>query len=352
MKIKGIALLTALFTLLPGCATPPKSYDTSFFDVFDTYTTFSGYAGSEREFQTYSGIVYGEMLRLHHLFDIYNDYEGINNLKTVNDNAGVAPVLVDPVVIDLLDQARQAHDDTGGTMNIALGAVFRIWHRYRTQGLDDPGSARLPSRAELSEAAGHTDIANLIIDREASTAFLADPLMSLDVGSVAKGYAAQAAVDLVREAGMTSGILNAGGNVCVIGHPGDGRSNWSVAVQDPKSYADGGQQLYDTVYVSNSAVVSSGDYQRFYVVDGVAYHHIIDPETLAPATRYRAVTIIHPDSTTADILSTAAFILPYPQAKRMVEEKGGQGVWILADGTALATEGYDALSKNAGAAAG
>lgn len=346
---KLFALLLCLAVpAVTGCTGPANKYQTQFYDVFDTVTTLTGYAGSEREFQKHAQSVHGELLRLHRLFDIYNAYDGINNLKTVNDNAGISPVTVDPAILDLLELSKAACAETSGAVNAALGPVLRIWHDYRAAGLADPASAALPSVDELREAARYTSIDRVVIDRENSTVFLPDSRMSLDVGAMAKGFAAQAAADLARENGFVSGTLNAGGNVCAIGSPQDGRQNWSVGVQSP----EGAPEPYDVIYISGCAAVTSGSYQRYYTVDSADYHHIIDPQTLYPATGVRAVTVVHPNSAAADILSTAAFILPYEQGRELVERSGGQAVWILADGSERCTVGYEAISRNHGAAAG
>lgn len=344
MMRKILATCAALL-LLTGCSAPVK-YQASFFDVFDTPVTFTAYTGSQAEFDRYVDIVRDEMQRLHKLFDIYNDYEGINNLKTVNDAAGVEAVPVDPSLIELLEIARQAVDDTAGAVNCALGPVLRIWHDYRDASLADPAGAALPDMDILREAALETSMDDVVIDREAGTVLLEAPGMSLDVGAVAKGYAAQRAMELAKSAGMTSGLLNAGGNVCAVGRPLDGRDSWSVGVQNPDLGAGGSRELWDTVAAADCSVVTSGDYQRYYVVEGVSYHHIIDPWTLYPARQVRSVTVIHPDGAMADILSTAAFILPREEAEELVLHQGGEAMWIFENGETACTEGYAIRSEN------
>lgn len=347
--MKRISAVTAILILFTACspATTDKyeRYQSEFYDVFDTYTIVLGYARDEEEFKTFADTIYREMYRLHELFDIYNDYKGINNLKTVNDNAGVAPVEVDPSVIELLLNARLAYAESGGTVNVAMGSVLRIWHDYRERGIADPDSAQLPPMDILEEAQKHTDIDSMIIDETASTVFIKDPQMSLDVGALAKGFAVQKAIEAAKKAGLKSGFISSGGNVVTAGVPMDGRISWSVGIQNPELNSDGSQQLYDTVYVSDKAVVSSGDYQRFYMVGGKAYHHIIDPETLFPADRFSAVSVIHPDSATADMLSTTLFILPYEQGLVLIQNYGADAIWISHDNTVHVTDGYKAVSK-------
>lgn len=339
----SIAATVLLVLSLAGCERPMRKYQAEFFDVFDTHITLTAYAKSDAEFEQYRSMIYDEMLRLHQLFDIYNDYEGVNNLKTVNDSAGVRSVAVDPAVLELLELAREGERETRGAVNAALGPVLKIWHDYREAALQDPGQASAPPPELLQSAAEHTSMEKVVIDREAGTLFLTEAGMRLDVGALAKGYAAGAAVELAKQVGMTSALLDAGGNVVAVGAPADGREAWSVGVQSPEPAADGSKQIFGIVKITDLAVVSSGDYQRFYEAGGTRYHHIIDPQTLRPAAHARAVTVLHPDSATADLLSTACFVLPYEEGRELLERYGGEGVWMLADGSVVYTGGYPAF---------
>ncbi len=190
--------------------------------------------------------------------------------------------------------------------------------------------------AELEAANEHTSIDALVIDDEANTVQITDPLASLDVGAVAKGYAVQRVCDE-----MPSGLLvSVGGNVCATGpRPTDG-SDWIVGVQDP----DGGVNDYLlTVGLGTGSIVSSGDYQRYYTVDGVRYSHIIDPATLFPPTYWRAVSIVCDDSGEGDALSTALFCMTQEEGQAVLDEFGAVAVWIAQDGSLVYSEGFEDL---------
>ena len=133
--------------------------------------------------------LHADLLEYHRLYDIYNDYDGVVNVKTINDNAGVAPVQVDDKILGMLELARQMYDTTNGKLNIAMGSVLRIWHDYREAAEANTNEAdnKLPEQEALDAAARHCDISNLVIDENARTVYLSDPDMSLDVGSVGKG---------------------------------------------------------------------------------------------------------------------------------------------------------------------
>jgi thiamine biosynthesis lipoprotein len=328
-----------------GPTDTPRKFSREFFDTFDTAVAFTAFAKDEAEFEKYLEAVRGEMTRLHRLFDIYNDYEGIVNIKTVNGAAGGPPVKVSADILDLLENAKGAYADTDGAVNVALGPVLSIWHGRKEKALANSADADVPSYAELSAASGHMSADDIEIDRDGSTVRLRYPDMRLDVGAVAKGFAVQRAVERARGAGLESGLINAGGNVAVIGPPLDGRKAWNIGVQAP---ADGaGPGIIDVLGLAGGAAVTSGNYQRYFTAGGVRYHHIIDPKTLFPAEGVKAVTVLHPDSGTADVLSTAAFILPYAEARAMIAKHGAEALWVMEDGKTAMTDGYRRLSKMA-----
>ena len=347
-------LLMILF--LSGCQTVQKNeyskFNESFFDTFDTLTQVVGYTKSEQEFQIYVEKIHTRFQELHRYYDIYNNYEGMNNVKTINDNAGIKPVKVDQEIIDLILFAKEWYKQTGGKTNIAMGAVLEIWHEYREQGMDDPQNAKLPPMEVLQDALAHTDMDKIVVDTENSTVYLADQWMSLNVGAIAKGYATEIVAKEIMAEGFTSGIISAGGNIRVLGKPLDGiRERWGVGIQNPdKLIVSDEQNMLDTIFINNASVVSSGDYQRYYFVDGKAIHHLIDPQTLMPGEYYRAVTVVAKDSGIADLLSTEVFLLPYEKSRKLIESfEGAEAIWVMADGTIESTDGMKKIMKSQGA---
>lgn len=337
---KLLALFFSLAVLLCGCsvrqaAPAEKQYTATFLNLFDTVTTIVGRAASEEEFEQKSRAVHDSLDLYHRLFDIYNDYEGVNNLKTVNDNAGIAPVQVDRAVIDLLTDCRAYFEGTHGRVNAAMGSVLYLWHEARNDGLNDPANAYLPDEAALTEAARHTSFEDVIIDEAASTVYLADPDMRLDVGAIAKGWAVQRVAEQAPE-GL---LISVGGNVCATG-PKVQDTPWVIGVQNP----DGDDYLH-TIYLMKGSVVTSGDYQRAYTVNGTSYHHIIDPDTLYPAAYWRAVTVVCADSGTADALSTALFLLPRQDGQALLDKYQAEACWVQADGSILYSPGFKALIR-------
>lgn len=342
-------LVVLLLILTTGCAPQPElhRYQAEFLTLFDTITTIVGYADSKENFSALAEQIHDEIEEYHQLFDIYNDYEGINNVKTINDQAGQAPVTVDRRIIDMLLFAKEAYEMSNGAVNVAMGAVLRIWHDYREEGLDDPENAKLPPMALLEEASQHTDINNVIIDEEASTIFLKDPLMRLDVGAVAKGYAAQRVADDFEEQGTTSLLLSIGGNVKAIGEKLLAETKdkrWVIGIQNPDKSSSVTELM--SVLINGQSVVSSGIYERYYTVDGVRYHHIIDPVTLMPNIEYAQVTILCRDSGLGDAISTAVFNMHLEQGRSFIEGlEDAEAAWVMPDGSIAYSSGFEAYIK-------
>lgn len=341
---KKIWLLAAASVfLLTGCQVGQdrmQAYDAQYLDYFDTVTSITIYAKNEAEFETYKNLAEDTMKKYHELFDIYDDYEGVNNIKTINDNAGIKPVTVDPELIDLLEFSKQEYEETGGKVNVAMGSVLSIWHTYREAGLADPSKAKLPDMQELKEAANHIDMKKVQIDPEASTVYLEDEEMSLDVGAIAKGYATERLAEALKEAGVTSALLSLGGNVETIGTKADGKP-WRVGVQNPDTEAV--KSYLHVVNLNDNCLVTSGTYQRYYEVDGVRYHHIINPYTLMPRNIYDSVSILCSDSARADALSTAVFNMEPEEGMTFVEAQDGvEALWIYPDGSERKSSGFGA----------
>ncbi len=333
-----------------------EKYSDHFYGTFDTVTVVVGYTKTKGEFDKYLKQINERMLELHKQYDKYNDYEGINNIKTINDNAGVKPVKVSKDIIDLILFSKQNYEETSTKTNIAMGAVLKIWHDYREAAELEPQNAKLPPMDELLAANEHTDINKVIVDVENSTVYLDDPLMSLDVGAVAKGYAVEVVTQEIMKAGFVSGMISGGGNVRAFGKPMDNiRDKWGVGIQDPEKFYSIGsaseENLLDTIFLTDASVVTSGDYQRFYVVEGKMIHHLIDPVTLMPGDYFRAVSVVTESSGLADFLSTAVFLMPYEDGKKLVESVGAEAIWVFKDDTVEATEGMKKIMKSHGATA-
>jgi len=345
-KIVSVALICGLILTLFSCSKTQEKqrFNETYLDYFDTVSTIVGFENRKEDFEKNAEFIEKELEEYHKLYDIYKSYKGINNLCTVNQNAGVSPVKVDSRIIDLIDECIRIYDLTDGMTNVAMGSVLSVWHDYRTDGLNDPENAELPPMEKLTDASKHTDITKIVIDRDNGTVFLTDPEMSLDVGAIAKGYATERIALALKEKGITSYTLNIGGNIRTIGTKADG-SKWTASVTDPDPESLTG--YVNIVELADSAFVTSGSYQRFYTVDGKQYHHIIDPETLMPKNNFSSVSVYSEDSGLSDALSTALFNLSYEDGVALLRKLDGvEAMWITDKYEILYSDGFEEILVN------
>lgn len=331
---------------------PYERFSMSFFGTFDTVISIIGYAKNQATFDAEAGKAKALFTQLHEQFDKYNEYPGVVNLRTVNEQAANGPVQVPQELFDLIAYSVREQEHLNDTVNIALGSVLKAWHDARDAAVANPAQAYVPDMATLTEADQHTNIHDVLLDETNRTVAFADPQLTLDLGAAAKGYAAERVAQLLLKGPMPSFIINAGGNVRTGHSPRDGRVNWGVAVQDPdgRVATQGESDIIETLFVHDMSVVTSGDYQRYYDFDGVRYHHIVSPQTLMPTHHMRSVSIITEDSGYADLLSTAVFLMPYEDGLQFVDSLPGvEAVWVLNDRSVHMTKGAEAYARSFGA---
>lgn len=286
---------------------------------FDTVFTYQEATETKEIFDAHFQQAVSLFTYYNNLFDIYNNYEGMNNLYTINENAGTAPVKVDPDLIEMLVQARDYYELSGGKFDITIGSLLKVWHEYRDAGIETNLAgelAALPELSELQEASEHKGWEYVEINEEENTVFITEPDISLDVGGIAKGFATEKIARKLNELGIRNGAVNAGGNTRTLGQKYNGQE-WRIGIQNP----DAEGSLIIVKQNGACSFVTSGDYERYFVgTDGVKYHHIIDPDTMYPASYFRSVSIITPDSAAADALSTTLFTLSFEDGMKLVED--------------------------------
>ncbi len=320
-----VCLLGVLLSLLSltGCQAK-EPFSITYYDCFDTAVTLTAYTDTEEEFFAFADELHQFLLSCHRLLDIYEEYPGVNNLYTIN-HAGGKPVTVDPFLLDFLSFGKEVYAFTGGKVNIALGSVLSLWHQKREEGLADLENASLPYEEDLLAAASHTDIDGILLNEADGTVTLLDPLLQIDAGALGKGYVSKLVQERYPDKNF---LLSLGGNVITVGEKPNGE-DWIIGILDPFDT----ESTALTLPVSGAAV-TSGSYQRYYTVDGKDYPHIIDPDTLYPADIWASVTVFCADPALADALSTALFLLPLEEGKKLVQTFDGVSVyWIAPDGS-------------------
>ena len=334
-----ILVLTITLLLFCGCEKKKTKFTDYCFDYFDTVTSIVGYEKTQEDFNKKCIEIKKELETYHKLYDIYNRYEGINNLYTVNqlENGKHSEVKVDRKIIDLLTFSIEMGEKTSGKFNIAMGSLTSVWNEYRKAG------ESLPPIDLLQENSQHIDSKNIVINEEKNTVLLTDDKMVLDVGAVAKGYAAERIAQLMKEKGYNEYLLNIGGNVCTIGKAPDGKK-WNIGIESPEQ--ENNQNYIEQMKINgNMSLVTSGSYQRFYTVNEKNYHHIIDPSTLYPAEYFKSVSVLCESSALADVLSTTLFCLDYEQGTNLLKRfEKVEVMWVENDGTKLYTKGFKKYS--------
>lgn len=322
-----IGLVISLIVLTScNCNLLNKKYEVTYFEYFDTVTTIIGYESNKKTFEKNISIVKEELEIYNKLYDIYYEYNGVNNLCTINKNAGIQAIQVDKKIIDLLQYAKYIYNITNQMVNIAMGSVLKLWHDAREYSIQHPTDAYIPTKEELSYKSKHMDIEKISIDEEKSMVYIEDEEIQIDVGAIAKGYATEQIANRLKQMNVTSYVLDVGGNIKTIGNKKNSEK-WTIGIKNPNLASD--QSNIQIVKVSNQSVVTSGSYQRYFTVNGTNYHHIISPITLYPENNFTSVTVITDDSGLADGLSTALFNMSIYDGKRLIDNLNNvEAMWV------------------------
>lgn len=338
-RILSIILLSAL--ILPSlfsCSKISKETAESF-DCFDTYSSLTVYC-EKNEFEAYEKEFNSVTKKYHELFDIYNAYDGVTNLKILNDRASLAPITVSRELFDALALAKELCLTTNGKCNVAIGALSSLWHNARELSNQEPSGAFIPSKSDINEALLHVDINALILDEKEFTVFYSDPELKLDLGAVAKGYVASLLYERLINLGCQSFILNLGGNIVTHGNKSNGEA-YLAKIENP--FEDKSLEFESAIELKDETLVTSGSYQRFFTVDGKKYSHIIDVENGYPSERFASVSVETDASRSAlaDALSTALFCMSYEDGLALIDSLDGvSALWIFNDGSCKASSTF------------
>jgi thiamine biosynthesis lipoprotein len=323
-----------------GAAAPLSQYSKEFF-ALDTIISVSLYAASEEAaneaLDGVESLFNGVHERMTRFAEGNLANPGLSQVHRVNAGAGGQPVPIDDETFALISKAIGYCDASGGAFDIGIGAVSDLW--------DFNGASRIPSDAELSEALGKSGYARIEL-YEAEKAVSAPSGLTLDLGGVAKGYATQKSAELLKSRGIGHALINAGGNVFALGgkpaSPAEDGAPatvpWKIGIKHPRTEG----ALLAAIQVEDQAVVTSGDYEKYFEAEGARYHHILDPKTGKPAGECMSVTIVAADSTLADFLSTAAFVLGPEDGMALVESfSDAYAVFVGVDSSVTVSAGLE-----------
>lgn len=270
--------------------------------------------------------------------DKYKSYDGMMNVYEINNNAGTT-VTVDEKLYDLIKFTFDSQANVIDFYNAALGPVLQVWHDYR-DNCNNNNVCELPPMEDLNTANENTNAANVVFDDENRTLTMNEG-MSIDLGGVSKGYVSREIIAYLDTLDLPSYLLNNGESNISIGgtHPIRENGKFVIAITNPENPFD----IYATAYVGDTEqLVTSGDYQKYFEVEGVRYHHIIDPSTLMPTEHSRSVSIITTDPALADLYSTAIFNMSIEDGQTFVDNIDGlEAIWFGIDGTIYFSENFE-----------
>jgi thiamine biosynthesis lipoprotein len=244
-----------------------------------------------------------------------------SEVAKINEAAGKKPVRVSPDTLSIIEKSLWVSSLTDGAFDITIGVYKGLWK------FDEDRDGTLPDPKEVERRRQLVSWHDVILDKKKRTVMLRRPGQAINLGGIAKGYAVDAAVKVIRQAGLRDFIVKAGGDLFAAGRKGD--RQWRVGIQDPR--APHGQIIFE-LPITDQAFNTSGDYERFVIRDGVRYHHILDARTGFPARATRSVTLLAGDSFTADALDTAIFAVGPERGMQIIEQLPDlEGVIIDAD---------------------
>jgi FAD:protein FMN transferase len=323
--MEKISLLLIIVTLVSSCSKKEELYKETRV-IMGTYVTITlnGSGKSQDDLTRAASDAFAQITKVDELMSTYKPQ---SNLSRINQVAGIVPVPADPEVIYNIEKALYVAKLTDGAFDVTIGPLVNAWKI----GSKD---ARVPSPDEIRKALALVGWQNIEIDKHAGTVFVKKRGASIDLGGIAKGYASDRAVEVLRKAGIKGGIVACAGDVKVFGLRPDG-TPWTVGIQHPRK-EDGA--LMAKLTLTDSAVSTSGDYERYFIKDGVRYCHIMNPKTGYPARGLMSVTALAKDSWLADSMATGLFVMGPDKAYALALKHPEIEVLMVTDtGKVLAT---------------
>ena len=300
-------LLTLLCSAFAGCVGAPPGRESAVVTraqmQMGTLAKITALARSETVAQAAVTAGFAEIRRLEELISTWIP---TSELSRVNASAGVMPVHVSPETLTVVQRAIQVAEMTDGGFNIAIGPAVDAWNVIEGQ--------RIPTESELEALRPLVDLTSVHVDAGEQTIYLGKAGMRIDVGGIGKGYAADQAVEALRRAGASAGIVALSGDIKSFGRLPDGKK-FPVGIQHPRKNGS----VLAWIDLQDEAISTAGDYERFFEREGVRYHHILDPRTLQPARSCQAVTVIAREGVWADGLDTGIFVMGTELGMQLVE---------------------------------
>jgi thiamine biosynthesis lipoprotein len=264
-----------------------------------------------------------EIRRIERLLTTFNDQSQTN---LVNRNAGIQPVAVDSELFHLIQRSQKISALTQGAFDISYGSIDKSLWNF------DQSMTSLPDKETAKKLVRLINYRNVILDEKKGTVFLKEKGMRIGFGGIGKGYAAEKAKLLLQQKGINSGIVNAAGDLTAWGYQPNGKP-WTIGIADPNA----SRNAFSSLAITNTAVATSGNYEKYVVIDGKKYSHTIDPKTGLPVRGIKSVTIICPNAEIADAMATPVMIMGVKVGLDMVNQVKGLECIIVDDNDKIHT---------------
>ena len=287
------------------------------FEAMGTSISFAVLSDDEPGAERAIAAAFDEIKRIENLMTTWRDDSEVSR---INAAAGVAPVTIGPDTLAVIEASQHASKISGGVFDISFYAMRGLWK------FDQDLEEKVPPAAEIKKRLSLIDYRKIRVDHERSTVFLEKKGMAINLGGIAKGYAVDRAVAILRRAGFSDAIVQAGGDLMCAGSKNG--APWVTGIRDPRGARN---DVFAKMMLTNHAFSTAGDYERYFILDGRRYHHIIDPRTGYPATRSRSVTIYAPTALLADAVDDAVFILGWQKGFEMIEKLDDVGAVVVDD---------------------
>lgn len=319
------AVCFMLFVVLVSCSLKKESIFRKTRILMDTLVTISVVADSEEKADSAMEKAFGEVGKLDALLNFFSDK---SELSAINRNAGAGPVRVSPETFEVIEKGVLASTITDGAFDATIGSEIALWDFFKK---------KRPDERTIKEKLRLVDYRLVKLSQEESSVGLVKKGMLMDLGAIAKGYAADKAVEELKRKGIKSGLVAVAGDIRAFGLKPDGKP-WRVGIRNPRQKGKD-DEILAMVELRDIAISTSGDYERYFIMDGKRYHHILNPKTGLPAEGCQSVTVIAKDGTTTDSFSTGIFVLGPEKGMEVLRRMGLEGLIVDSNGKVSTTPG-------------
>jgi len=326
MKKISVAVSTILIlAAFLSCSRQDDSVYKKSMPLMDTIVSITVVADSKEIAEKAMAEAFGKIDRFGNRVNFYSEK---SELSEINRNAGIRRTTVSPETLDVIEKAVHASEKSRGAFDPTIGPIVKLWNF---------ADKKMPSDKEIKHALPLVNYRDIIVDTNASTVLLRKEGMMLDLGGIAKGYAADMAVDTLLKEGIRSGLVSVAGDIRTFGLKPDSKP-WTIGIKNPRQTGTK-DEIIAKARLTDTAISTSGDYERYFISDGKRYHHLLDPKTGFPAGTCRSVSIVSDKAADTDAFSTAVFVLGPDRGMKLATDLGMEALIIDINGNMHSTDG-------------